>query len=209
MYYDNKRTFYIKQYGPTLLVSVIALVLISVGAFVYFNSSSKNTLIASEPESNVTEVAKNTNTEDNKIEEETALQDEEIHYFEKLETLVISELVDVASVENDGTINLKYKTDSIKVSMIGIDYKYATDETYNKIRTDLEAKQVKIAFDTQRDHNSIGQVYIYLNDELYNANLLKTGLVTLKSERTNVAQATVLSKAQAYARENKLGIWNR
>ena len=205
MYYDNKRTFYIKQYGPTLLVSVIALVLISVGSFLYFNSSSSNNLIASEPESEVTDVA----NEEVQNEEVAALEEEEIHYFENLEALVLSELVDVASIENDGTINLKYKTDSIKVSMIGIDYKYATEETYAKIRSDLEAKQIKIAFDTQREVNSVGQAYIYLDDELYNANLLKTGLVTLKSERTNIAQATVLSKAQAYARENKLGIWNR
>ncbi|MBR1884301.1 MAG: thermonuclease family protein [Clostridia bacterium] len=225
MYYDNKRTFYIKQYGPTVLVSVVAVALISVGSYIYFKSTSSNNLIASHPESEVIQVAENINEEpkvqevaaqpENTTEEKTAIETsalqevEEEKYFENLESLVKSDLLDVASIDNSGNITLKYKSESKVVAMIGIDYKYATEETYKKIQSDLEAKQVKIAFDKVRDIDGVGQVYVYLENELYNATLLKSGLATLKSERTNVALATDLSKAQAYARDNKLGVWNK
>ncbi len=234
MYYDNKRTFYVKQYGPTVIVSVIAIALISTGVLFYFNSNSKNPndAIASKPDEDLVDVA--TNIEDNvnevqepekvepepqpdvqapapSTEEETsALKETEVvPYFSNLEKLIISNEVDVTSVDNNGNVSLEYNGDKLTVAMIGINYTYATDATYNKIKSDLEGKKVKIAFDSEREVNGTSYAYIYLNDKLYNATLLESGLATLKSERVNVALATDLSKAQADARSNKLGVWNR
>ena len=230
MYYDNKRTFYVKQYGPSIIVSVIAVALIAVGSVVFINkgSVSDNNTVALEPENEVIEVVENTTPEviepevipeepevlpeepsEEVISEEALKTTEVIPYFENLEKLLISEEVNVISVDENGNVNLEYNGDKLTASMIGVNYTYATAETYNKIKTDLEGKKVKIAFDTQRDVNGTNVIYVYLDGKLYNATLLESGLATLKSERTNVALATDLSKAQAYARENKLGVWNK
>ncbi len=202
MYYDNKRVFYVKQYGPTLIISVIAIALIATGSVMFLrnNSINNNNIANSEPIVDV----------QSPNEETSALQTvEPVIYFANLEKLVLSDEVNVASVDNNGNISFEYKGDKFIASMIGISYNYATEQTYNKIRTDLEGKTVKIAFDTQREQNGISTVYVYMDGELYNANLLRSGLATLKSERVNVALATDLSNAQAYARDNKLGVWNR
>ncbi len=232
MYYDNKRTFYVKQYGPTVLVSVIALALISTGVIYYFGSNGKvqDDNIANNPDGQpLVDVATNIGSDENieapateeqnkpvidesEIPEETsALKNvEPVPYFNVLEKLTLSDNVSVTSVDEKGNVSLKHSEgDTIVVSMIGIDYTYSTNATYDKIKKDLEGKEVKIAFDTEREVNGIGVAYIYLDGNLYNAKLLESGLATLKSERVNVALATDLSKAQADARSNKLGVWNR
>lgn len=234
MYYDNKRTFYIKQYGPTFIVSAVAVVLIVTGSIIYLKGNSSNNNIASNPSEEVVDVAQNNESVTNNVEvipsakkEKVELPKEEVKeeiqeetsalqtvepepYFKNLKSLVKSDLVNVASVDNKGNITLDYNGDKITASMIGVSYNYATEDTYNKIRKDLEGKKVKIAFDTLReDENGVSYVYIYLNNELYNATLLKSGLATLKSERNNISLSTDLSKAQAYARDNKQGVWKR
>lgn len=237
MYYDNKRTFYVKQYGPTVLVSVIAIALISTGVIYYFNVNGKaqDDNIANNPDGQpLVDVATNVpngeekpnenvqapaGEEQNKPSDEIGEMPEEtfalqntdpVPYFNTLEKLTLSDNVSVTSVDEKGNVSLKHnKGDTLVVSMIGIDYTYATDATYNKIKTDLEGKEVKIAFDTERQNGDISTAYVYLNGKLYNADLLGSGLATLKSERINVALATDLSKAQADARSNKLGVWNR
>lgn len=51
--------------------------------------------------------------------------------------------------------------------------------------------------------------YVFNGKTLYNAELLKTGLVTLKTERKNIKLNSELASAQAYARQNSLGIWKK
>ena len=43
MYYNNKSTFYVKQYGPTVLIIVISVLLIFVGVYAYLSSTKLNT----------------------------------------------------------------------------------------------------------------------------------------------------------------------
>ena len=76
MYYDNKRTFYIKQYGPTALVSVVVIALLTVGSILYFKNSTSNNLIASEPNEQVVDVAKKNETEPVKEKEEQQVIDD-------------------------------------------------------------------------------------------------------------------------------------
>ena len=42
MYYDNKSTFYIKQYGPAVFTIVISLVLVLGGLYIYLSSNKNN-----------------------------------------------------------------------------------------------------------------------------------------------------------------------
>ena len=42
MYYENKRTFYIKQYGPAAVILLIALVLIGTGIYLAVKPDSNN-----------------------------------------------------------------------------------------------------------------------------------------------------------------------
>src|SRR5574344_503728 len=42
MYYDNKSTFYIKQYGPAVFVIAISIVLVLSGLYIYLSSNTKN-----------------------------------------------------------------------------------------------------------------------------------------------------------------------
>lgn len=238
MYYDNKRTFYVKQYGPTVLVSVIAASLILTGVLFYLNIGNKvnhNDIANNNPDEELVDAATNNGTADeNKennapevppvsepvkpdvvpevpnVEETSALQTTEVvPYFVNLEKLTLSDNVKVTGVDNSGNISLEYNGDKLTVAMIGVNYTYATDATYSKIKSDLEGKEVRVAFDTERETNGVTNAYVYLDNTLYNASILKSGLATLKSERTNVALATDLSKAQADARSNKLGVWNR
>ena len=39
MYYDNKSTFYIKQYGPAVFTIVVSLVLVLGGLYIYLSSN--------------------------------------------------------------------------------------------------------------------------------------------------------------------------
>ena len=49
MYYENKRSFYIKQYGPVTLVIVAALALIVTGVVIGFNSMNSGNVVAEKP----------------------------------------------------------------------------------------------------------------------------------------------------------------
>ena len=39
MYYDNKSSFYLRQYGPTVLILIVSFVLIGSGLYIYFTSN--------------------------------------------------------------------------------------------------------------------------------------------------------------------------
>ena len=42
MYYDNKSTFYIKQYGPAAFTIALSLVLVVGGLYIYLSSNKNN-----------------------------------------------------------------------------------------------------------------------------------------------------------------------
>lgn len=230
MYYDNKQTFYIKQYGPTFLVAVISFVLIASGVFIYVKSSN-----IGNPLNQETEVAQTANTDqakidstantqnlntdttkkDDNVQETNALVDdskpntEVVKYFNSLPALEKSKDVNVTNVNADGTIDLEIDGDKLEVTLIGVDFKYAKNSVIDKMRADLVNNKVKIAFDNLRTQNNLTFAYIFYNNKLYNAELLKTGLVTLKTERQNIQLNKDLASAQAYARQNSLGVWNK
>jgi len=225
MYYDNKSTFYVKQYGPAVIVSVASLILIASGIFIYLKSSDMENPFKKQTE--ITQVIdKNAVTAQEEEEEKNALVSEAkvepvvvvtpapanvqvVKYFENLVALEKSKDVNVINVSTSGSITLEIDGDKLEVTLIGIDFKYNKELAIEKIKTDLLNKKVKMAFGKLRSDSEKTYAYIFKDNELYNAELLKTGLVTLKTERTNTELNIDLSKAQSYARQNSLGVWKK
>ena len=223
MYYDNKSTFYVKQYGPAVIVSVLSLVLIASGIFIYLKSSNMGNPFKNQTE--VTQVVDKNAAAVNKEEsnalvvepkvEEVVVKPTEpapvanLKYFQDLVALEKSKDVTVTNISTTGSVTVEVDGDKLEVALIGIDFKYAKESTTEKLKTDLLNKTVKIAFDKLRSDSDKTYAYVYKDNSLYNAELLKTGLVTLKTERTNTTLNSDLSKAQSYARENSLGVWKK
>lgn len=229
MYYDTKKDFYIKQYGPAAVVTISSIVLILSGVFIYVKSTNSEDLIANKIDEeqttniDVTEniLPENENINDevietNNVEEESnALVDETksnaevIKNFESLLVMQKSTELDVLNINESGTITVKVDCSKLEITLIGIDFKYSNNSTIEKMKEDLLNKKVQLVFDNVRMENNLTYAYIYCNNTLYNAELLKTGLVTLKTERNNIQLNNILASAQAYARENSLGVWNK
>ena len=68
MYYDNKSTFYIKQYGPAAFTIALSLVLVVGGLYIYLSSNKNN-------KHQDTLVAKNDTQSEQKVEQSNSLQD--------------------------------------------------------------------------------------------------------------------------------------
>lgn len=83
MYYDNKSTFYIKQYGPAVFTIVISLVLVLGGLYIYLSSNRNNkpqdTLVAKNSTQDVQLVEQNNN-----IEQTNSLQEVELNEKEEV-----------------------------------------------------------------------------------------------------------------------------
>lgn len=235
MYYANKQTFYIRQYGPAVIVSVVSLILIASGVFIYLKSTNtfnkqtevaqtvdtqnsnntitenseepvKNDDILQEESNALVSVPEQPKVEEPKVEEKK----EVVKYFENLPTLEKSKEVNVTNVSSSGTVTVETDGDILEVTLIGLDFKYSKDTAVQRIKTDLLNKKVKVAFDNVRSANGVNYAYIYRDNKVsYNAELLKAGLVTLKSERKNTSLNKELASAQAYARDNSLGVWNK
>jgi endonuclease YncB( thermonuclease family) len=150
-----------------------------------------------------------TPVESNALVNEQESNEEIIKYFESLPELEKSKEVNVINVNPSGSINVEVDGDKLEITLIGIDFKYSDDLAINKIKFDLLNKKVKVAFDKLRSENGKTYAYVYSGKSLYNAELLKTGLVTLKTERKNIELNKDLANAQAYARQNSLGVWKK
>lgn len=115
MYYDNKSTFYIKQYGPAVFTIVISLVLVLGGLYIYLSSNRNNrpqdTLVAKD----ITEqqqIVLNENSETTNSLQEVKPKEEkkEVEVVEKEETKPV-----VAEVETK-EVTEKVNVNDIKIS---------------------------------------------------------------------------------------------
>jgi endonuclease YncB( thermonuclease family) len=77
----------------------------------------------------------------------------------------------------------------------------------NKIKLDLVGKQVTIDYDEEKTIGGKIYGYIYVDNTLYNENLIANGYCELKAERININKLDVLVQAQILARNKMLGIW--
>ena len=199
MYYDGKRDFYIKQYGPKVLLAVCSVLLVACGTFIYLSTTSTANKTSGE-----VVVASENLKDEKKIA--TGLPEE----LSKLNVLEKSNTYTVDSVTDNGEVIVNVGEQQLKVVLIGDNIPKKSDELNSKISEDLKGKEIKLAFDeqkTEKKDNSKVYAYIYINDILYNATLLENGSVTLKDEKTNKKLLSELTQAQAYAKQNALGVW--
>ena len=211
MYYDNKSTFYVRQYGPTILVGIFSIILIGSGLFIYLKSTSTNPLKIETAKNinNQNTVKEASNIETEALKNDKIAESNEVNYFDSLKTLEKSKELYVKSISEAGDITLQLDKKDIVVTLIGINLDNVNIQVIDKLKGDLLDKKVRIVFDTQKIENSKTYVYLYKEDNLYNETFLKTGLVTIRQERQNVSLMGKLTKAQLYARENSLGVWKQ
>ncbi|MCX8074639.1 MAG: thermonuclease family protein [Clostridia bacterium] len=223
MYYDNKSSFYVRQYGPVVLVIIFSILLISSGLYIYLNTNKSDVKqeVAQEVKNENTntenkEEVKNTETEtkqevveETKTEQNTNNSTSTTNLDEVLSILEKASEGTVKSVNDSGSVNVQIKDELVEVNFIGVDYSKSPSDTIKKIKEDLQDKKVKIAFDTQKTEDSKVYAYVYLDDKtLYNEKILKNGLAVLRVERNNTSLLDVLLSAQKDARANSVGLWN-
>ena len=216
MYYDNKSNFYIKQYGSTVVIAVLTILLLVSGAYIYY-LINVNPDINLEQANNATDVQveENVNKQEEPKEEvdNKPLKNDVVKttaYFDNLESSKFSKIATVTGIKNSNQITIETADSIIEAQLIGINLDYVDVNKYiDNLRTNLLNKEVKVVFDKERKTNNIYNVYIYVNDKLYNAEVLKSGVATLKSERVNISLTKTLGQAQKEARDNKAGVWNK
>ena len=188
MYYENKRSFYIKQYGPVALVIVAALALVVTGVFIGFRSMDKSNVVAEQPkpvEKPVEEVVVDTNsyafTEDS--------------------------ITGTVTAVNGLTVTVNSNNSTYDINLIGIMQNDKNTELPKTIANDLKGKTVTVDYDNVKTENGKVYGYIYVDNTLYNETLLAKGLAELRPERQNIDKLDVLLAAQLKARHEGLGIW--
>lgn len=185
MYYENKRTFYIKQYGPAALILLIALVLIGTGIY-----------IAVKPEADNLQANNNTNNTPTEVitTNQYTLSDQ------AYEGKVIAVNGLSIKVEANGSVN--------EINLIGIKQNKNNKNLSNQISNDLMGKTVTVDFDSVKVESGKTYAYVYVNQSLYNEILLVQGLAELRPERQNINKLDVLLAAQLTAKHEMKGIWS-
>lgn len=232
MYYDNKSTFYIKQYGPKVLVGMLSVILVVGGIYIYMASTK-----TSAPENNVAdenkevvEIAKNENTEVASVEtvtkevaeekkeeviETNSLQNEDkieisttiSKTLANLNPLEKSNVAVVKSVTDNGTVIVNIDNRNLEINLIGVDFSRSPSNVNETLKKDLEGKEVRLAFDKVKVKDMKLYAYIYVGETLYNASIIEKGQAIVKIESTNTSLLDTLVSAQAKAKTAKAGIW--
>lgn len=189
MYYENKRSFYIKQYGPAAIVVVVALALIVTGTVIGLKSMNNSNEVAEAPKTEETNKPVETPT----VVEENAFSKEAI-------TGTVTKV-------NGTTVTVKENNSTYDINLIGITASDKNEALPDTIAKDLKGKTVTVDFDNVKTEDGKIYGYIYLDNDLYNAKLLANGEAELRPERQNINKLDVLVAAQIQARHNGLGIW--
>jgi len=177
MYYENKRSFYIKQYGPITLVIVAALVLIVTGVVIGIRSMNNSNVIAEQPiDSN-------------------------------LYTYTESAITGKVTKVNGLTVTVNSNNSTYDINLIGIMQNDKNTELPKTIENDLKGKTVTVDYDNVKTEDGKVYGYIYVDGTLYNEILLAKGLAELRPERQNIDKLDILVAAQIKARHEGLGIW--
>ncbi len=206
MYYEDKKKFYLKQYGPAIIIIMISLVLITGGIYLTtkYVDESDNHLIATKKDD-----------EQNKIDKETVKEAKSVSIekdiptdLNKLDAHTKSKEYTVYSINSEGTVTLDLGNKKyFEVNLIGVEYSTKYPNLKDSMQKDLKNKKVKVEFDKNKEENKKTFVYLYLDDELYNSKILKNGYATLRVERNNISKLATLLEAEKEAKKAGLGIW--
>lgn len=179
MYYENKRSFYIKQYGPTALIILASLILIVTGVIVGFKAMNNNS-VAKQP---------------NNIIDSNAYT-----YTEQAITGTVTKV-------NGLTVTVNSDNKTYDINLIGIMQNDKHTELPKTIANDLKGKTVTVDYDNVKTEDGKVYGYIFIEGTLYNETLLAKGLAELRPERQNIDKLNILVAAQIKARHDGLGIW--
>ena len=189
MYYENKRSFYIKQYGPVTLVILIALVLIVTGVVIGLKSMNKSNVVAEQPK------------QPGQIEQLVVDSNSYTHTY--TEQAITGKVTSV----NGLTVTVNSNNSTYDINLIGIMQSDKNTELPKTIANDLKGKTVTVDYDNVKTENGKVYGYIYVDGVFYNETLLAKGLAELRPERQNVDKLDLLVAAQIKARHQGLGIW--
>ena len=219
MYYDNKSTFYVKQYGPAVLILIISFVLIGSGIYIYLSKSNnsatpdKEVIVASDSLEDETKT-NNEVVEEKKEEVKQEVVQEEIltelpEEYSNLKVLEKSSELKVEKVldSNKVRVNIPNTNKKFDITLIGINFNNSVTDVTKKMQEDLKDKTIKLAFDEVKVDNSQIFAYIYIDGNLYNAKILEKGYATFQEEPKNKSLATELKQSQTYAKQLRNGIW--
>ena len=179
MYYENKRTFYIKQYGPAVAVIIISIALIVTGLVIGFTPENDN----------------------NKVAVITPVEKDAYEYSKQAIKGTVKEV-------NGITVTLVSNGEEHEINLIGIESTKETEALTKRMSLDLTGKTVVVDFDTVKSEKGKTYGYLYIDNTFYNETLLQDGLANLRAERNNINKLDILAKAQIEARNQGLGIWN-
>ncbi|MDD2627328.1 MAG: thermonuclease family protein [Clostridia bacterium] len=212
MYYEDKKKFYLKQYGPAVIIVIISLMLITGGIYLTtkYVDKSENDLLAIKNDNKKDNNQKEKETDKETIKEVKSVTTEKDipSDLNKLEAHKKSKEYTVYSVNSEGTVTLDLGNKKyFKVNLIGIEYSIKYPNLKDFMQKDLKNKKVKVEFDNNKEENNETYVYLYLNDELYNSKILKNGCATLRVERNNISKLATLLEAEKDAKKANLGIW--
>jgi hypothetical protein len=215
MYYDNKSAFYMKQYGPAIIVTVLSVALIGSGIYIYLKSDNINK--SQTHQEQVASVASENKTENKPVAEESnnlkvektvsttkTVSDE----LNSLNILQKSSIYKVETITDAGSLIIGNGSTKEEIYLIGVDFNNCNKDIIQKMRNDLSSKDVQIAFDAQKIENSKMYGYVYVDNTIYNEDLLKSGYAKLRVERNNINLLDKLLKAQLEAKNTSLGIWS-
>ncbi len=204
MYYDNKSSFYIRQYGPKVLCIVFVIVIAGTGLYIYMSNRSKTPTVDVTKQT-IANQGSTTSQEEQKVDENVA----SLELPNKLESLKPLEkrTVKVSSIENNGELIIIDGETRFTANLIGLDFNTVEPDTIYQIGQDIANRQVQIAFDNTKCTGDKANVYVYLNDELYNAKLLEQGKIKLRSNDINKLLLKDLTESQAYAKQTRAGVW--
>lgn len=203
MYYNNKTTFYVRQYGPMILIMLLSVLLIGSGVLIYLNGSASNqtpneTIIASND-------LKDTDKTNLSINNNALLPVE----FESLDILEKTSKIEIKSINESKQFVIFSKDKTFNTELIGIDFSKSSIEDINSIFQDLQNSNIEIAFDKVKNNKKVVFAYMYKDGTLYNEKILEEGKAILKEEKDNTSLLDNLRAAQAFAKQTRTGIWSK
>ena len=202
MYYENKRSFYIKQYGPVAIVVLIAFVLLVAGVLIGVKSMNNSNVVAEKPKQDTvkSEKVETVKTEEVKSEEVKIVDTNAYTYTESSMTGKVTKV-------NGLTVTVESNNSTYDINLIGIMLNDKNPELSTTMKDDLVGKTVTVDYDNVKTEDGKVYGYIYIDNVLYNKTLLANGLAELRPERQNIDKLDVLLAAQIDARHEGKGIW--
>ena len=159
MYYDNKSTFYIKQYGPAAFTIALSLVLVVGGLYIYLSSNKNN-----KPQDTL--VAKNDTQSEQQVEQSNSLQDVKENNVSNSTPNVVKEKKDENINQNvSNTTNASEVKSSVNINDVKITNVLSAElRALNKLEKSKELTVVGV------DDNK--NIIINANDKNYKASLI-------------------------------------